>query len=166
MSTPRDNGGPATIQDVNGRCFKVSRSDLPIVLVSRWRIGPNGYVYRAGTKRSGENCLLHRIITGAYGKNQVHHISGDKLDNRRENLEILNPSEHQIKHHVANLIARNRSKRKYSELAICVSCGVSFVKHSDHRGRQTCCSKRCATRRAVLARKAMLAARQPKEDAR
>jgi hypothetical protein len=37
---------------------------------------------------------LHRMITNCPKGFEVHHINGDTLDNRRENLMVLTPKQH------------------------------------------------------------------------
>jgi hypothetical protein len=45
----------------------------------------------------------------------VHHKNGNTLDNRFENLELINKSEHHFKHHLESL-------KKF----VCSNCGKSF----------------------------------------
>lgn len=149
----KDNGGPGVrVPLKNGGAAFVSACDADMVLSQEWRRGQNGYVYRVGGRSAGVPCLLHRIVVGASSGMDVHHVNGDKTDCRRENLQTLSQSEHQD-HHKHLVAARNASSRKYSLTAECKMCQATFTKHPDHRGRQTCCSKRCACLAAVAARK-------------
>ena len=152
-----DDGGPAIkITMKCGGTAIVSPDDSSLIQDHQWRLGTNGYVYMVGARQAGRQCLLHRIITGAKPGEDVHHLNEDKTDCRRENLRVLSASEHQ-QHHKHVVSARNRASRIYSIDATCKMCGIKFTKHPDHRGRQTCCSKRCAVLAAVAARKAMAA---------
>ena len=66
-----------------------------------------GTIHDAGYRRiyiNGKQVFEHRHIMSVYlgrplhKKEEIHHINGDKLDNRIENLEILSKSEHTKKH--------------------------------------------------------------------
>ena len=62
----------------------------------------------------------------------VHHINGDKQDNKLENLCIMTQSEHNKLH-----------KEKLPKTKICVECGKEFEPPVKHRGRNILCSKEC-----------------------
>lgn len=87
---------------------------------------------------NGQNCLEHRIIMEKYlGRKlkrteHVHHINGNKLDNRIENLIVINASEHTRLH-----------KTKLPKTKICIVCGKEFEPPINHRGRNIICSKEC-----------------------
>jgi len=63
----------------------------------------------------------HRVITNAPKGFHVHHLNGNTLDNRQENLMIIAPSEHS-KHHATIL----RWSRKYD---CCQVCKTTIKKH-------------------------------------
>lgn len=77
-------------------CF-VYNSKYPVLLDSdcyelvrkyRWHINNNGYVY---CNKNGGNTTMHRLIMGSPSKMyEVDHINGDKIDNRKCNLRIVN----------------------------------------------------------------------------
>lgn len=66
--------------------FEFSEEDRPIVEAGKWSITKSGYVRR--TVGVGGERLLHRIILRPAPNEEVDHINGDPLDNRRENLRI------------------------------------------------------------------------------
>ena len=84
---------------------KFSINDLPKLLDlngSRptWTISSNGYVScRSKLFEERKFCYLHQLIMDQHTKdntdykNTVDHINQDKLDNRKENLRIVNMSE-------------------------------------------------------------------------
>lgn len=82
----------------------IDADDVERVYNHCWRYGDNGYV---STTINGKLIYLHRFITGYDGKLDIDHINKNKLDNRKENLRIVQ--------RVINIL------NKYSE-------GVSFRK--------------------------------------
>ena len=76
------------------RCGKALRNHLPCRLIQR----PDGYI-SAGRRR-----LMHRMVAkcwvqGFEPRKHVHHINGNKADNRAENLECLTRAEHMQDRH-------------------------------------------------------------------
>lgn len=65
----------------------------------RRSIAPNGYVrltWKVG-ERQYVACYEHRHVMG-HPHGEVHHINGDKTDNRPENLQVLAPEVHRHVH--------------------------------------------------------------------
>ena len=81
----------------------VSKEDFEILNKFRWYKNIDGYIINSSTK----NSRIHRYIIIDILKNNidshtfVDHINNNRLDNRRENLRIVTPSEN----------ARNRKKQ-------------------------------------------------------
>ena len=63
----------------------------------------------------------------------VHHINGNKRDNRLENLEIVTPKEH----------AQRHGQQKHPLTKRCLICGIEFTPHPTKRERAKTCSRAC-----------------------
>ena len=104
----------------------------------------------------GKTVNEHRAVMEAHlgrklaTEEYVHHKNGDKLDNRIENLEIIDPVTHGRYHHL-----------KYSVTKRCGVCGENFTPHKTKRKRAKICGQTCRfiltwrTRRARAVVKAL-----------
>lgn len=85
------------IKTFESKDFVISLCDLDMVIAHRWRINASGYV----ADENGNT--IHRVLMNPPSVMDVHHINGDKLDNRRSNLLMLTRSEHTSLHHEKNI---------------------------------------------------------------
>ena len=72
-----------------------------------WRLHSNGYAMHTFTDGERTHAIyLHRLI--AFGTEddprEIHHINGDRLDNRRRNLMVVTHAEHMALHACATEI--------------------------------------------------------------
>lgn len=80
-----------------GAEFIVSVCDLDTVKLHRWRINASGYV------ADEHGRTIHRTLMSPPSVMDVHHINGDKLDNRRSNLLMMTRYEHTSLHQKQNI---------------------------------------------------------------
>jgi len=76
----------------------IDKSAYVLVRNFRWKIHKSKskeYVVRAIVRNGKEKLIfLHRWLVHCPEGMQVHHINGNTFDNRRENLEIVQPRYH------------------------------------------------------------------------
>lgn len=89
--------------------------------------------------RDGKKVRAHRWIMEQHlGRKllpteHVHHINKNPLDNRIENLQVMDAKEHISMH-----------TTRYSPDKVCEWCGADFVAKPKKRLRQKTCSPACA----------------------
>ena len=116
------NNSTKRIELANSRGFAlVDGDDYERVSYLKWRLHPRGYAQAGmGYGRKGTKTLLmHRLIlnAGAGHANEIDHINGNKLDNRRENLRVCKPGQNK-----ANMPPKSDNKSGFK--------GVSWSKNA------------------------------------
>lgn len=80
----------------------------------------------------------------------IHHINGDKTDNRLINLELCDRSSHMKEHYPRGFCSEawNKGKTEYSNV-VCQECGIGFVRLAKEvrktlkRGSRVLCNRYC-----------------------
>lgn len=80
-----------------------------------YRFKKNGNGYQVFKDKEGKEILIHRRVCEKKYKNIppgfiVHHIDGDKTNNRPDNLILLHPKDHYRVHVKKDLIIRDDAK--------------------------------------------------------
>lgn len=88
----RVDGDIAYIKTYDGIEFFVNSCDLDLVLQHRWNTNGSGHV------ATEYGIPIHRLLMNSPKNMDVHHINGNKLDNRRINLIMMTRSEHTSLH--------------------------------------------------------------------
>lgn len=95
----------------------------------RWQVGPGEYVERY------EHRVFDGVVTDA---EHVHHVNGDRTDNRRENLRRLTAREHADEHaadHAAEIADRYKAGESSTVLGVAFGIHPSAVTRLlDRRG--------------------------------
>lgn len=113
-------------------------------------INPHGY---RAFWLNGKHVLEHRYIMEQHigrklnRREHVHHINGNRADNRLENLELLGIHNHSRLH--ASKLAERAALRRQTEAKACLSCGKIFTadRHGWERFRtKKHCSRECANK--------------------
>lgn len=112
-------------------------------------------VWRNGKKVREHRWMMEQELGRKLSPNEhVHHINGNPLDNRMENLVVLHQNAHLRLH-----------KQVYPDMKKCVACGTDYEAPNRKRKASKCCSAACAATLRADGRRAQAASsrksRQP-----
>lgn len=94
-------------------------------------------IWDGGKRRRAHRVIMERHLgRPLLDTEDVHHINGDPLDNRIENLCVMDRQDH-IELHA-------KEKQKYPDEKACHNCGAIFLVNPRKRKRNKTCSKDCA----------------------
>lgn len=91
-------------------------------------------VWRGGKKVREHRWIMEQELgRKLLASEHVHHKNENPLDNRIENLEVMDGSEHMRLH-----------KQIYPDFKNCAECGIEFRVNPRKRKRHKTCSQKCA----------------------
>src|SRR5688572_25831341 len=94
-----------TIPLTRGLMAIVDDADYASLAAHKWyakKKRATAQVFYASRKVNRRSVDMHRVILGLTdGALECHHLNGDGLDNRRENLQALTKAEHRHRHMLA-----------------------------------------------------------------
>jgi hypothetical protein len=106
-------------------------------------------IWREGKKVRAHRWIMEQHLGRKLALSEhVHHINGDPLDNRLENLVVLRQSAHIRLHN-----------QRYPDVKKCVVCGKEYTAPNRKRQRSKCCSAECASEARAAGRKRQAASR-------
>ena len=107
-------------------------------------------IWRGGKKVRASRWLMEQKLGRKLASwEHVHHLNGNPLDNRIENLVVLTCNAHLRLH-----------KQVYPDLKNCVVCGRQFQVYHRKRKRNKCCSPECAMAMRIAGRKRQASSRK------
>ena len=110
----------------------------PIGSKRKQQTSPGVFYWQIKVSETGRWPYEHRIVANAPPGSHVHHINGDTLDNRPENLVVMQPKDHMRTHNTIN--------GKWSKLFdSCQSCGTNQKRHLSHGLCTTCYQRQRST---------------------
>lgn len=86
----------------NGLCAIVDITDFYTIGQWKWKAKKSAHIFYAVREeyRDGQyhQIKMHRFIMQCPDKFEVHHMNGNSLDNRRSNLQVVDPKIHRLFH--------------------------------------------------------------------
>lgn len=127
----RVDGDVAYVTLTRGLVATLDAADVPIVAGRNWYalVTPYGHAYgMAAEVRDGKSTsfLMHRVIMAASPGEEVDHIDGDGLNNRRSNLRLCSHQQNmanQVTHRHNRLGLKGAQKHRGRYRATITFCG-------------------------------------------
>ena len=78
----------------SGHVVTIDHEDIDLFAAYRWHVDSVGRKRgKPYLRRSPDKAYWHRVVLGAQRGEQIDHVNGDSLDNRRSNLRFCSQSE-------------------------------------------------------------------------
>jgi hypothetical protein len=77
----------------SGDIVLIDKEDFKEISKYNWYVAKRGKIKYAEKTTKGKHIMLHRLIMNPSTKEDIDHINGNGLDNRKENLRICNKIE-------------------------------------------------------------------------
>lgn len=140
-----------TIETTNHKMVTIDDADWPLVRQYNWYASKHHNVWYAHstTRFNGRSHVkMHRLILAAKRGEQVDHINGDGLDNRRSNIRITD--------HAGNQQNQHKVRSRSGHLNIVITRANTFQVVVKRGGFDIGCGTYKDIERAIAARRAAL----------